>query len=113
MSFKKAVIAAATAALGMGALIAAPAAQAQEQFVPLLVYRTGQFAPLGIPWGDGKLVVSQLVGSGGPRVSSVSIGPGPGRLGRRADREGDPCPRVWPTSPTVRDCFPVSGGGRA
>ncbi|MEG1455035.1 MAG: ABC transporter permease, partial [Comamonas sp.] len=44
MMFKKAALAAATAALGFGALVAAPAAMAQEQFVPLLVYRTGQFA---------------------------------------------------------------------
>ena len=28
------------------------AAQA-EQFIPLLVYRTGSFAPLGIPWANG------------------------------------------------------------
>ena len=34
---------------------AAPIAQAAEQFVPLLVYRTGSFAPLGIPLADGKL----------------------------------------------------------
>ncbi|MGQ3004448.1 MAG: ABC transporter substrate-binding protein, partial [Hydrogenophaga sp.] len=32
----------------------AASAQASEQFIPLLVYRTGQFAPLGIPWADGK-----------------------------------------------------------
>src|SRR5690606_4542742 len=36
----------------LGTMLAAPAApamaQAEEQFIPLLVYRTGQFAPLGI-----------------------------------------------------------------
>ena len=72
MSFKKAVIAAATAALGMGALIAAPAAQAQEQFVPLLVYRTGQFAPLGIPWADGKADYLKLVNAKGG-INGVKI----------------------------------------
>ena len=72
MSFKKAVIAAATAALGMGALVAAPAAQAQEQFVPLLVYRTGQFAPLGIPWGDGKQDYLKLVNAKGG-INGVKI----------------------------------------
>ena len=54
MMFKKIAIAAATVAAGMGALVASPAAQAQEQFVPLLVYRAGQFAPLGIPGAAGK-----------------------------------------------------------
>ena len=37
MMFKKVAIAAATVAAGMGALLGAPAAQAQEQFQPLLV----------------------------------------------------------------------------
>lgn len=42
MKFKKATLAVATAALGMGMLLSAPAVQAQsnDQFIPLLVYRT-------------------------------------------------------------------------
>ena len=28
-------------------------AQANEQFVPALVYRTGPFAPNGVPWANG------------------------------------------------------------
>ena len=35
------------AAAGMAG-VAGPAQAAEEQFVPLLVYRTGSFAPLGI-----------------------------------------------------------------
>ena len=42
----------AVASIAGGASVAS--AQTAEQFVPLLVYRTGQFAPLGIPWADGK-----------------------------------------------------------
>jgi len=72
MMFKKAVLAAATATLGFGALIAAPAAMAQDQFVPLLVYRTGQFAPLGIPWADGKQDYLKLVNAKGG-VNGVKI----------------------------------------
>ncbi|MDR1969152.1 MAG: ABC transporter substrate-binding protein [Burkholderiaceae bacterium] len=45
--------------------LAAPAAQADEQFVPLMVYRTGQFAPLGIPWADGKQDYLKLVNARG------------------------------------------------
>lgn len=48
------------------ALLAAGAAvQAQEQYVPALVYRTGQFAPLGVPWADGKLDYYKLVNARG------------------------------------------------
>lgn len=69
---KKTILATAAAALGMGAMLAAPAAYAQEQFVPLLVYRTGQFAPLGIPWADGKQDYLRLVNAKGG-VNGVKI----------------------------------------
>jgi branched-chain amino acid transport system substrate-binding protein len=72
MTFKQTVIAAATAACGLGALLAAPAAQADEQFVPLMVYRTGQFAPLGIPWADGKQDYLKLVNAKGG-INGVKI----------------------------------------
>ena len=52
---------AATLALCSLGFAASATAQVQEQFVPLLSYRTGQFAPLGIPWGDGKLDYLKLV----------------------------------------------------
>ena len=44
------------AAAVLSSLAAAPLEHAQtvEQFSPLLVYRTGQFSPIGIPWDDGK-----------------------------------------------------------
>ena len=74
MKFKKATLAVATAALGMGMLLSAPAVQAQsnDQFIPLLVYRTGQFAPLGIPWADGKQDYLKLVNARGG-VNGVKI----------------------------------------
>ncbi|MEG1454660.1 MAG: ABC transporter substrate-binding protein [Comamonas sp.] len=72
MMFKKVAIAAATVAAGMGALMASPAAMAQEQFVPLLVYRTGQFAPLGIPWADGKQDYLKLINAKGG-INGVKI----------------------------------------
>ena len=33
----------------------APAQQANEQFIPLLVYRTGPYAPTGIPNWNGMV----------------------------------------------------------
>ncbi|RYF62560.1 MAG: ABC transporter permease, partial [Comamonadaceae bacterium] len=46
-------------------LLGAPAAQAQEQYMPAMVYRTGQFAPLGVPWADGKLDYYKLLNARG------------------------------------------------
>ena len=43
-----------------------------EQFFPLLVYRTGQFAPLGIPWADGKQDYLKLVNARGG-INGVKI----------------------------------------
>ncbi|MDO4705079.1 MAG: ABC transporter substrate-binding protein [Comamonadaceae bacterium] len=55
------------------ALLGASAAvQAQEQYVPALVYRTGQFAPLGVPWADGKLDYYKLVNARGG-INGVKI----------------------------------------
>ncbi len=48
-------------------------AQAAEQFIPLLVYRTGQFAPLGIPWADGKQDYLKLVNARDGGVNGVKL----------------------------------------
>ena len=67
----KSLVALAAASLSM---LATPQAQAQaEQFVPLLVYRTGQFAPLGIPWADGKQDYLKLVNARDGGVNGVKI----------------------------------------
>ncbi|MEO8060357.1 MAG: ABC transporter permease, partial [Burkholderiales bacterium] len=56
MKFKSLALAATITAAGLGALTTAPAAyaQAKEQFFPLLAYRTGPYAPNGVPWANGK-----------------------------------------------------------
>ncbi len=53
--------------------LAAQAQAAAEQFVPLMVYRTGQFAPLGIPWADGKQDYLKLVNARDGGVNGVKI----------------------------------------
>ena len=58
--------------LAAGAIGATLPAAAQEQFVPLLAYRTGSFAPLGIPWADGKMDYLKLVNARGG-VNGVKI----------------------------------------
>ena len=67
-------LAAATLAVASVA-VGAPAAlaQANEQFIPLLVYRTGQFAPLGIPWADGKQDYLKLVNARDGGVNGVKL----------------------------------------
>ena len=69
MKLSKTLIAAAVVA---ASTLSSGAAFAQEQFIPLLVYRTGQFAPLGIPWADGKQDYLKLVNAKGG-VNGVKI----------------------------------------
>ncbi|MBP6018530.1 MAG: ABC transporter substrate-binding protein [Burkholderiaceae bacterium] len=70
-SFKFA--AAIVAVAGAMATVATPAAAAEEQFIPLLAYRTGSFAPLGIPWADGKMDYLKLVNARDGGVNGVKI----------------------------------------
>src|SRR5690606_8149091 len=53
--------------------VAGTAQAAEEQFIPLLVYRTGSFAPLGIPWADGKMDYLKLVNERDGGVNGVKI----------------------------------------
>ncbi|RZL67360.1 MAG: ABC transporter permease, partial [Variovorax sp.] len=67
MKLKSLALAAAALTLGASALVGtAPAqAQAKEQFFPLLVYRTGPYAPNGTPWANGKQDYIKLVNAQG------------------------------------------------
>ncbi|NYT84903.1 ABC transporter substrate-binding protein [Pollutimonas harenae] len=70
-SFKLA--AAMIAVAGTLATASLPAAAADEQFIPLLAYRTGSFAPLGIPWADGKMDYLKLVNERDGGINGVKI----------------------------------------
>ncbi len=70
-SFKLA--AAMIAVAGTLAAASLPAAAAEEQFIPLLAYRTGSFAPLGIPWADGKMDYLKLVNERDGGINGVKI----------------------------------------
>jgi|HigsolmetaAR206D_1030411.scaffolds.fasta_scaffold02189_3 hypothetical protein len=63
----------AAAVVATGALGAVLPAVAAEQFIPLLAYRTGSFAPLGIPWADGKMDYLKLVNARDGGVNGVTI----------------------------------------
>ncbi len=49
------------------------AAQANEIFVPALVYRTGAYAPNGVPWADGFVDYLKLVNARDGGVNGIKI----------------------------------------
>jgi len=56
-----------------GTLCAVPAAIAAEQFIPLLVYRSGPYAPNGIPFANGFVDYLNLVDARDGGVNGVKI----------------------------------------
>ena len=51
---------------GASGLLASNAfAQAKEQFIPVLSYRTGPYAPNGVPWANGYVDYLKLVNARG------------------------------------------------
>lgn len=74
MKLKSLALAAACAAAVSGSLMAPPAhAQAKEQFFPLLVYRTGPYAPNGTPWANGKQDYIKLINERDGGVNGVKL----------------------------------------
>ena len=75
MRFKSFLSAAALGAAGLASLATAPAAfaQAKEQFFPLLVYRTGAYAPNGTPWANGKQDYLKLINARDGGVNGVKL----------------------------------------
>ncbi|MCX7366843.1 MAG: ABC transporter substrate-binding protein, partial [Alphaproteobacteria bacterium] len=62
------------AALAAGMAIAASSAQAQgEQFIPGLVYRTGAYAPNGIPFADGVADYINMLNARDGGINGVKI----------------------------------------
>ncbi|TDM06783.1 MAG: ABC transporter permease [Ideonella sp. MAG2] len=73
MKFKSLAQAAVLAAAGLAAVATSPAfAQAKEQFFPVLVYRTGAYAPNGVPWANGHVDYLKLVNAKGG-INGVKI----------------------------------------
>jgi len=67
---------AAALAIAAGGLLGTALAEAQsanEIFVPVLVYRTGPYAPNGIPWADGFVDYLKLVNARDGGVNGVKI----------------------------------------
>ncbi len=67
MKLRPMILAAAMAAATLSSALVAPAAhaQAKEQFFPALVYRTGAYAPNGVPFANGFIDYLKLVNARG------------------------------------------------
>jgi branched-chain amino acid transport system substrate-binding protein len=66
MKLKSLALAVAVVGAGLSTLATSPAyAQAQEQFFPVLVYRTGAYAPNGVPFANGYVDYLKLVNTQG------------------------------------------------
>jgi len=72
MKFSSLALAAAVTALASAVAPAPASAQAQEQFIPALVYRTGAYAPNGVPWANGFVDYMKLVNARGG-INGVKI----------------------------------------
>ena len=74
MLLKKLAITAISAAIGLTGLYAGiAAAQDNEQFIPLLVYRSGPYAPNGIPLADGIVDYLKLINERDGGINGVKI----------------------------------------
>ena len=70
--FRTKAAAVALAVAGALGAVHEAAAQSNEIFVPVLVYRTGAYAPNGIPWADGYVDYLKLVNAKGG-VNGIKI----------------------------------------
>ena len=60
-------------AIGAGPMVRGAAAQAKEMFIPLLVYRSGPFAPSGIPIANGMVDYFNLVNDRDGGINGVKL----------------------------------------
>jgi len=74
MTLKTLALTLATVAAGLSATLPTTAsAQAKEQFFPLLVYRTGAYAPNGTPWANGKQDYIKMINARDGGVNGVKL----------------------------------------
>jgi len=72
MKLSKLVAAAALVAAGL-TTASSVLAQAKEQFFPLLSYRTGAYAPNGVPWANGKQDYLKMINARDGGVNGVKL----------------------------------------
>src|SRR5437763_8002602 len=110
MGLRKAVLMG--AAVVSAGLIAATTAQAQnEQFIPGLVYRTGAYAPNGIPFADGVRDYITMLNERDGGINGVKITFEECETGYATDRGVECYERLKGKGPTGASMFtPLSTG---
>ena len=73
MNMRKMLLSAAAAAVVATPLLAMPAVAQNEQFMPLLVYRTGPYAPSGIPLANGFVDYFELINARDGGINGVKV----------------------------------------
>ncbi|MGE3064717.1 MAG: ABC transporter substrate-binding protein [Hyphomicrobiaceae bacterium] len=103
-------LAVAAAAAGFAAL-AAPALAQNEQFLPALVYRTGPYAPNGIPFADGVMDYWNLLNERDGGINGVKIAHEECETGYATDKGVECYERLKSKGPTGAGYFsPLSTG---
>ena len=73
MKFRHLILATLAVAVGVTGVFAAKVAAAAEQFIPMLVYRTGPYAPSGIPVANGFRDYYTLVNKRDGGINGVTV----------------------------------------
>ena len=86
-------------------------AQANDQFIPVLVYRTGAYAPNGTPWANGFVDYLNLVNERDKGINGVKIAYEECETGYATDRGVECYERLKGKGPTGAAAFnPLSTG---
>src|SRR5215207_7529477 len=111
MNLKSFVIAATTLTTALAGSVSSMdvIAQAKEQFFPLLVYRSGAYAPNGTPWANGKQDYIKMVNARDGGVNGVKLTFEECETGYATDR-GVECYERLKTRPGVALFEPQSTG---
>ncbi len=74
MKIRNLILAVAAVATGASSLVTTSVwAQAKEQFFPLLSYRTGPYAPNGVPWANGKQDYLKMINARDGGINGVKL----------------------------------------
>jgi branched-chain amino acid transport system substrate-binding protein len=94
-----------------GGAVTSAWAQANEQFIPVLVYRSGPYAPNGVPWADGFIDYLNLVNERDKGMNGVKITYEECETGYATDRGVECYERLKGKGPTGASVFnPLSTG---
>jgi branched-chain amino acid transport system substrate-binding protein len=107
----KVTLACAAAVLGMTAIAEPAMAQAKEQFLPYLVYRTGPYAPNGIPFADGVADYVTLLNERDGGINGIKLTSEECETGYATDKGVECYERLKGKGPTGASYFsPLSTG---